>query len=68
MKIHDQIAAVVTSSVGMTLSTGQVQALVLQKYPDTNPTSIIPSDHSGSTQRAFLLSLLWKIFSDIHAR
>ncbi len=52
MKIHDKIATVVKPSVGMTLSTGQVQALVLQKYPDTNATSIIPSDHSGPNPRS----------------
>jgi hypothetical protein len=52
MKIHDKIAAVVKPSVGMTLSTSQVQALVLEKYPDTNPTSVIPSDHSGPNPRS----------------
>jgi hypothetical protein len=52
MKIHDKIATVVRPSVGLTLSTPQVQALVLQKYPDTNPTSIIPSDHSGPNPRS----------------
>ena len=52
MKIHDKIATAVGPSVGMTLSTGQVQTLVLQKFPDTNPTSIIPSDHSGPNPRS----------------
>jgi hypothetical protein len=52
MTNHDKIAVVVKPSVGMTLSTRQVQALVLGKYPDTNPTSIIPSDHSGPNPRS----------------
>jgi hypothetical protein len=52
MRIHDKIATVVRPSAGTTLSTGQVQALVSQKYPDTNPTSIIPSDHSGPNPRS----------------
>ncbi len=47
MTVHDKIAAVIKPFVGMTLSTKRVRALVLEKYPDTNPTSIIPSDHSG---------------------
>ena len=52
MTNHDKITVVVKPSVGMTLSTRQVQALVLERYPDTNPTSIIPSDHSGANPRS----------------
>lgn len=52
MTNHDKITVVVKPSVGMTLSTKQVQALVLERYPDTNPTSIIPSDHSGPNPRS----------------
>jgi hypothetical protein len=52
MKIHDKMADVVRPSIGMTLSTPQVQALVLKKYPDTNPTSIVPNDHSGPNPRS----------------
>jgi hypothetical protein len=52
MTIHDKIAAAVKPYVGKTLSTKQVQALVLEKYPGTNPTSVIPSDHSGPNPRS----------------
>ena len=48
MTIHDKISAVVKPFVGKTLNTKQVQALVQEKYSGTNPTSIIPSDHSGA--------------------
>jgi Leucine-rich repeat (LRR) protein len=52
MRINDQITTVIASSAGMTLTTRQVQTLVLQKYPVTNPISIIPSDHSGPDPRS----------------
>ena len=52
MTIHDKIAVAVKRFIGITLSTQQVQALVLAQYPDTNPTSIIPSDHSGPNPRS----------------
>jgi len=52
MMIHDKIATVLKPFVGITLSTRQVQVLVREKYPDTNPTSIIPSDHSGPNPRS----------------
>jgi hypothetical protein len=52
MTIHDKIAAAVKPFVGKTLNTKQVQALLLEKYPGTNPTSVIPSDHSGPNPRS----------------
>jgi hypothetical protein len=52
MTIHDKIAAVVKPFVGKTLSTRHVQALLQEKYPGTNPTSVIPSDHSGPNLRS----------------
>jgi hypothetical protein len=52
MNIHDKIADAVRPFVSETLSTRQVQGLVLEKYSGTNPTSIIPSDHSGPNPRS----------------
>jgi hypothetical protein len=52
MILHDKIAAVVRPFVGTTFSTREVQVLVQEKYPGTNPTSIIPSDHSGPNPRS----------------
>jgi len=37
---------------GQTLSSGKVVSLVLSMYASTNPTSIIPSDHSGPNPRS----------------
>lgn len=37
---------------GHALSSSKIISLVLSMYPGTNPTSIIPSDHSGPNQRS----------------
>jgi hypothetical protein len=52
MTTHDKIATVVKPYAGKVLTAKEVQALVLEKYPETNPTSIIPSDHSGPNPRS----------------
>ena len=48
----EKIRNAVRPCSGQTLSSGKVISLVLSMYPGTNPTSIIPSDHSGPNPRS----------------
>jgi hypothetical protein len=44
----EKIRNAVKPYVGQSLASGKIVSLVLSLYPGTNPTSIIPSDHSGA--------------------
>lgn len=47
----DKIVAATRKHVGHTLSAKMVQALVLAQFPDTNPASIMVSDHAGANSK-----------------
>jgi len=48
----EKIRGAVRPHSGKILSSGEIVGLVLSMYPGTNPTSIIPSDHSGPNPRS----------------
>jgi hypothetical protein len=48
----EKISSAVRPYAGQTLVAGKVISLVLSMYPGTNPTSVIPSDHSGPNPRS----------------
>jgi hypothetical protein len=48
----DKIRSAVRSYAGEGLTSGKIVSLVLSMYPGANPTSIIPSDHSGPNPRS----------------
>lgn len=52
MKNTEKIASVVTPLVGLVLTSKEITALVLERFPDTNPASILPSDHAGANPRS----------------
>lgn len=48
----ERISNAVRPYPGQALAAGKIISLVLSMYPSTNPTSIIPSDHSGPNPRS----------------
>lgn len=47
----EKIIVVTRPFVGKSLTAKQVQALVLNAYPETNPASIMVSDHAGANSK-----------------
>ena len=45
IQIWDKIRSVFCDEVGKKFTTGEIINLVVERYPDTNKTSIIPSDY-----------------------
>lgn len=50
MTVSEKLQAVLAPFAGKTLSTKQIQALVLEQFPETNIGSILPSDYAGANR------------------